>query len=449
MTAAGRDLSPVHGRVDAENRLIEADDRLAALNIAAGGAIGELLAVPPLATLSRLARRLRMLISRKVTVADGMRDLELWVRAEPDADGVRLTLTGWRARPAATPRLDFDSTAIPMGGGGWRWETDSALRLVALSPEAGPCDGFHPAAMLGEPLTGLFSLVETPDGVLPLLGAVAANASFDDQQATVWPSGRRVLLAGRPRRDRIGGFAGFVGTVRDAAPAETPAPGDRVDLFAARLSSALRAPLGRIVANADSISAGPDGPVDTAYAGYAADIATAGRHLLELVDDLVDLETVEHPDFAVEREPIDLADLARRAAGLLAVRASAAEVTIERPPAHVATPALGEFRRVLQILVNLMGNAVRHAPPGSAVTVTTSAEEGGAMVTVADHGRGIAPGDQARIFEKFERIDPVEPGGSGLGLYIARRLARAMGGDVTLDSAPGEGARFTLRLPVD
>ncbi len=70
-----------------------------------------------------------------------------------------------------------------------------------------------------------------------------------------------------------------------------------------------------------------------------------------------------------------------------------------------------------------------------------------AVLVVADQGKGIAIADQARIFEKFERVDPSEPGGSGLGLYIARRLARAMGGDITVDSAPGQGARFTFTLP--
>ena len=70
-----------------------------------------------------------------------------------------------------------------------------------------------------------------------------------------------------------------------------------------------------------------------------------------------------------------------------------------------------------------------------------------AAVVVADQGRGIAPEDQARIFDKFERVDTSEPGGSGLGLYISRRLARAMGGEIGVDSAPGQGARFVLTLP--
>jgi signal transduction histidine kinase len=70
-----------------------------------------------------------------------------------------------------------------------------------------------------------------------------------------------------------------------------------------------------------------------------------------------------------------------------------------------------------------------------------------AAVIVADQGKGIALDDQERIFAKFERVDPSEPGGTGLGLYIARRLARAMGGDIVVDSAPGQGARFIFTLP--
>ena len=107
----------------------------------------------------------------------------------------------------------------------------------------------------------------------------------------------------------------------------------------------------------------------------------------------------------------------------------------------------GEFRRALQVLVNLIGNAVRYSPPGGMVWIRLEREGEMACVIVADQGKGIAAEDQERIFEKFGRVDPNEPGGSGLGLYIARRLARAMGGEITVDSAPGMGARFVFTLP--
>jgi signal transduction histidine kinase len=100
----------------------------------------------------------------------------------------------------------------------------------------------------------------------------------------------------------------------------------------------------------------------------------------------------------------------------------------------------------MQILVNLMVNAIRYSPDDGAIRLSFASTEGAVAVTVSDQGPGIAAGDEQRIFERFERAHPNE-GGTGLGLAISRRLARSMGGDVSLDSAPGEGARFTLTLP--
>ena len=123
------------------------------------------------------------------------------------------------------------------------------------------------------------------------------------------------------------------------------------------------------------------------------------------------------------------------------------DVRIDRPAEGETLMASGEFRRVLQILVNLIGNALRYSPPGGMIWIRCEREGDLAAVIVADQGKGIDPADHARIFDKFERVDPTESGGTGLGLYIARRLARAMDGDLTVDSAPGQGARFTLSLP--
>jgi signal transduction histidine kinase len=101
---------------------------------------------------------------------------------------------------------------------------------------------------------------------------------------------------------------------------------------------------------------------------------------------------------------------------------------------------------VIQILVNLIGNAIRYSPQGAAVSLSFSRTAGTASVSVRDHGPGVAPADRQRIFERFEQAQPSE-GGTGLGLAISRLLARSMDGDVSLDSAPGEGALFTLTLP--
>ena len=458
MTALDSNLPAVHAMIDRDGRLIEADPRLNDLNIRAGGAIGAPLAIPQLATLARLAQRLGILVSRGIAAADGDDDIDMWVRAEPDpvTAHVRLTISGWRVRqawlsPAPPTQRDHD---FVLSGAAAHWETDAGLRLTHLSVVNGRHCGVEAAPLLGQPLTRLFAFTGSDDGILPVLEALATRNSFQNQPASIRDTAQPVLISAAPRLDTRGGFAGLVGSSRfveaafnaaseAAEPVTVPLNPD----FSVKLDRALRAPLGRIIANADSINAQSEGPLRQDYADYAADIAAAGRHLLGLVDDLVDLQAIERADFVAAAEPIDLSDIARRAAGLLAVRATAAHVRIDRPGGDEVLPATGEFRRTLQILVNLIGNAVRYSPLDSMVWIRAERSGNFAAVVVADQGKGIAVQDQARIFEKFERVDTAEPGGSGLGLYIARRLARAMGGDITVDSAPGQGARFILTLP--
>ncbi len=445
--------SPVaHAVVGNDGVLRSADPALVALNQRAGGELGRALAVPQLATIVRLARRLGIIVSRGVVVADDEADIDLWVRAQPEGDTIRLAVSGWREIQPWRPmgRAIDARAAFLIGDSDWRWETDAALNLTFVSLEAGPRHGFDAFALLGQPLTAMFALDSGADGALPILDSLARRRSMTAQPARLRGSDKPVMLSAAVRHDTAGAFAGFVGAARMIV-ADAPAAAEAAPLsptFTSGLDRALRAPLARIVANADSINAQADGPVQPDYADYAADIASAGRHLLGLVDDLVDLQAVERPDFTLAVERIDLADVARRAAGLLSVRAGNADVAISRPALGDLAWALGDFRRVLQILVNLIGNAVRYSPPGSQVSVLVVPTETQVAVVVADRGKGIAIEDQARIFEKFERVDPSEAGGNGLGLYIARRLARAMQGDLTVESVPGEGARFVLTLPV-
>ena len=446
MNAVDPMLHPVVARTDAGGRLVECDPRLLDVVTASGGGLGSEIAVPAIAALVRLARRLGIAIARNVVIADGDDDLELAVRAEPDAEGVTLIVSGWFARPAwRAPSATSDFLG---GEADWSWESDAALRLTHVSMDAGVKYGFDAAAALGQPLVKLFALGEDDGGGFPILGAVAAQMRFDGQEATLRDSGRRVRLSADPRLDARGRFAGFVGAARMIdSPVEPSEPSAFPAGFGERLDRSLRRPLERIIATAGSMSAGVDGPLADSYTGYADDIATAGRHLLGLVDDLVDLEAVERPDFAIEGETLDLADVARRAAGLLSVRASRGEVRIDRPALGETLTATGDFRRELQVLVNLIGNAVRYSPEGSTIRVRADRAGDMARVIVADEGKGIAASDQAMIFEKFGRVDPSEIGGSGLGLYISRRLARAMGGDITVESVPGQGAWFTFTLP--
>jgi signal transduction histidine kinase len=247
--------------------------------------------------------------------------------------------------------------------------------------------------------------------------------------------------------------AGFDLYLVPEAPLAQPRPpatpgGSGYRLASMDLAPVLRQPISRIIATAETIRTRMAGPLDDAYSAYAADIASAGQHLLALIEDMADLEVVESDDFTTAPDPIDLADVARRAAGILGVRARQRGIEIHVPGPEETLPAVAEFRRVLQILLNLLGNAIRYTPENSHVWVTLERENGRARAIVADQGQGLTADDQTRVFEKFERLGRSGDGGSGLGLYISRRLARAMGGDLIVESAPGLGARFILEVPV-
>ncbi|HEV2080011.1 MAG TPA: PAS domain-containing sensor histidine kinase [Allosphingosinicella sp.] len=453
-------LAAVRGRVDSEGRLVEADPPLADLHSRAGGKPGGVLAVPQVAALARLAQRLGIVVSRPAIASDGARDLDLWVRAEPAGDWVDLSISGWTERPTYAPDApaierepDFVRAAVD-----WVWETDESLRLTMLSAGATAALGRPSSLMVGQPLTGLFRFREQECGALPILTALAERQSFEGQLAELRSGSRdSYRLSGVPLIDGTGRFAGFRGSatnvtaaLRESAANDEEEPAKPApSAFGDRLDTALRSPLRHIVTHAETMAAQADGPLAGDYHGYAVDIASAGRHLLSLVDDLVDLEAIERPGFRPAADPVDLAEVARQVVGLLGLRASQRNVRIEGPPADLQLPATGEYRRALQVLMNLLTNAIRYSPEGGIVRISAASTGGFASVTVTDSGKGLSKPDQARIFEKFERVDPLEPGGTGLGLYIARRLARAMGGDLTVESAPGEGASFTFSLPVD
>lgn len=451
----GPDPGTVHGRIDAAGRLTMADARLAALHARAGGEEGGVLAVPQIASVARLAHRLGIVVSRPAIAADGDMDLDLWIRAQPEGDDVLLAITGWRLRepphPIALPEVQREEDFV-RAEAELTWQIDKGLRFTALSAAAAAMIGKTEAELIGKQITTLFRLQEDEEGALAILSALAEQRRFDNQLAELrGTTTQHYILSGAPVLDDAGLFVGFQGSATAVVDQAEPQPAETTEVqsgaFAERLEKALRGPLDRIIDDADTIGEQPEGPLRRDYAGYARDIAAAGRHLLELVQDLVDLQAIERPDFHPEMEDIDLVDVARRAAGLLAVRAGAENVRIQAPADSDRVSVRGDFRRVLQIVTNLVTNAVRYSPEGGVVAMAIDTGHNEARLSVIDQGPGIAATDQERIFEKFERLDVSEPGGTGLGLYIARRLARAMGGELTVDSVPGNGARFTLSLP--
>ena len=441
-SAAGNES--VTGRIDSAGRLVEADAMLTDLQLEAGSSVGDRLALPQLAAVARLARKLGVGVARPAIVAARDHDLELWVRAEPDGDDVIITIESWRRRPPHGPRLEIaarseDVLPAPKG----EWATDAELRITELSPDLATILGASVGEAIGQPLTKWLRLVEGDDGAMPLLGAVAGRTGFIGQLASGRNGpGQRLVLTGNPMAGADGSFDGFRGraTAENVACPEAANEAGKAGVsIDPALDHALRSPLARIIAAADGIADRADGPLRSDYATYAGDISAAAKHLLSVIRAMVD----QPPD---ADSLVDLSSLVDEAIGLVQAKAESRTVEIQRD-GLAALAATGEPRAIVQILVNLLGNAVRHSPEGCRVTVILSIADGDAAVTVADQGKGIDAADQERIFGKFERVG--EGGGdAGLGLAIARRLANMMAGDVTLVSAPGEGARFTLSLPL-
>jgi len=441
-SAAGNES--VTGRIDSAGRLVEADAMLTDLQLEAGSSLGDRLALPQLAAVARLARKLGVGIARPAIVAARDHDLELWVRAEPEGDDVVITIESWRRRPPHGPRLEIAARSedvLPSPKG--EWATDAELRITELSSDLATILGAGVGEAIGQPLTKWLRLVEGDDGAMPLLGAVAARTGFTGQLASGRNGpGQRLIFSGNPVAGADGSFDGFRGramvenVARPEAANEAGNAGMSID---PALDHALRSPLARIIEAAEGIADRADGPLRSDYATYAGDISAAAKHLLSVIRAMVD----QPPD---GDSSVDLSPLVDEAIGLVQSKAEARTVEIGRVGLD-ALAAAGEPRAIVQILVNLLGNAIRHSPDGSRVSVILAIADGYASVTVADQGKGIDAADQERIFGKFERAG--EGGGdAGLGLAIARRLATSMAGDVTLVSAPGDGAQFTLSLPL-
>jgi signal transduction histidine kinase len=170
------------------------------------------------------------------------------------------------------------------------------------------------------------------------------------------------------------------------------------------------------------------------------------RRLARLVDDMLDISRIAAGRLALERETFDLAALAAEVLTKLGPQLSAAGCVASL---QVEEPVIGTWDRyrLEQVLTNLLTNAARYAA-GTPVEVSVRRHEHQAQLRVRDDGRGIAPGDQERIFRKFERaVDGREVSGLGLGLFIVREIVQMHGGSVHVESAPGQGATFTVTLP--
>lgn len=451
---AGSAPFSAQARTDARDWLIEADEPLAGLQLRSGGELPGVIASPALLELVRKSRVYGLKLARAIRAQDDHEQVTAWVEVSPAGEGCTIDLSNWHSQPLP----DADGAEAEQRRNG------IARQLAELTARLGPRQELFAVDTQNAELEPLAERMRAG------LGRAWTDFVELDGNAHEQPlhwrllDGARLRLEGSTRHWKahlvpLGrpepGSAGFELYLVADEPVEeeggAAAPVRPRQTFSTaigrEIAPVLRQPIARIIANAETIRTQLAGPLAEEYSNYAADIATAGEHLLALIDDLADLEVVEDEQFTTAPDCVDLADLARRAAGILGVRAQERGIAIDAPKPGETAPAIGEFRRVLQVLLNLLGNAIRYSPAESQIWLRVESDGERARITVADQGEGLSAEQQARLFEKFERLGRSGDGGSGLGLYISRRLARAMDGELTVESAPGQGARFTLDLP--
>jgi signal transduction histidine kinase len=234
----------------------------------------------------------------------------------------------------------------------------------------------------------------------------------------------------------------------DRARVAAEAASEAKSRFLATMSHELRTPLSAVIGYSEALLGQPEPAQVTEFADA---VRQAGRQLLGLIDDILDVARAGGPNEALGRTPVDVAALAQALANATQDQADAAGVSLIVQAAQGLPGARVDERRLRRVLSALIGNAVKFTPAGGTVRLAARADSrGGVEVAVADTGIGMAPEDIPRAFEPFTQLDQTHTRhfpGSGLGLHLARMLAEAMGATLTLDSSPGAGTTATLRLP--
>ncbi|MGE5537870.1 MAG: ATP-binding protein [Gemmatimonas sp.] len=370
----------------------------------------------------------------------------------------------------------------------WVWSTDARLNLTFASPRIAETVGRPPQVLVGHYLLALGQF-EPTDGIPDAMGLIARRAPFRNAvfQMTHGKSElRRVQLSGVPIfDDETGAFAGYRGTGTDVTrrhAAEQDAFASRVKLeeaveelksrnaqldlaleqaqaadkaktdFLAMMSHELRTPLNSIIGFSDAAQAKLFGPLHESYLGYFRNIHRAGKHLLALIEDLLDTANIKRQTLSIKVAPVRAQDLIAEARALVVLRAADKKVDITACDLTGPWIVLADRVRARQIFANLLSNAIKFTASGGRVGVEAQVEGDRLAITVWDTGIGIPAAEAERVFERFyqgeNNILTRQTEGMGLGLAVARELARLMDGDITLQSLPGRGARFTVTLPL-
>ena len=276
----------------------------------------------------------------------------------------------------------------------------------------------------------------------------------DGREVDVEVSVNQVVLAGAPL---LFAFVRDIGERKRSEQALRQAKdeAERANLakseFLSRMSHELRTPLNAILGFGQLLALKV---ADARQAAQAREITNAGRHLLTLIDEVLDLARVESGHLTVSPEPVAVAPLVDECLALLRPQAEARAVRLASPAPGCLAHVLADRTRLKQVLLNLLSNAIKYNRDGGSVSVACVAASATAPasldIRVSDSGPGLTAEQQARLFVPFERLDAEERQiqGTGIGLALSRRLVELMGGAIGVESEPGAGSSFWVRLPL-
>jgi len=221
--------------------------------------------------------------------------------------------------------------------------------------------------------------------------------------------------------------------------------------FLANMSHELRTPLNAIIGFSEVLSERMFGELNEKQEEYSKDIHASGQHLLSLINDILDLSKIEAGRMELELSDFHLPQAIDNALTLVRERAGRRGIAL----AHTMDQRLGEIRgderKIKQVLLNLLSNALKFTPEGGRIEVAAVSKDGLAEVSVSDTGVGIAPEDQEKVFEEFRQVGTADKKveGTGLGLTLCRKFVELHGGRIWVKSQVGMGSTFSFTIPTD
>jgi signal transduction histidine kinase len=381
---------------------------------------------------------------------------KIQVPGGPLGSAKALPLPEAQLRDTGTP---FTATSAGTAGGSWRVlvERLSGGGHLVIAYSLGDLNSTVTRLEVADALAGAVAVILLAGIGLPLMRASLAPLARIEAEAEAIAGGDLSRRIDHPARNtEVGRLAEaldvMLASIETAYLARADGEGralrsqERMRRFVADASHELRTPLTSVRGLAEYGLQQGDAASREELLRLMSQITGEADRMSRLVADLLLLARFD-AGRPLERRPTDLASLAAEAVQRARLIDPGRPITIE-----AADPVIidGDEGRLQQVIDNLIGNALRHTPSGSPVAVTVTGSASHADLTVTDHGPGMTEEQASRVFERFYRTDDArtrERGGAGLGLAIAASLAAAHGGEITVDTAPGQGAAFHLRLP--